>query len=126
MTLGTPLGLALAGLGGAHVARGPEGLLLAHGWRYRHPRAAAFTVGSVILTRHPEGYLPTHPALLRHEARHAGQWACWLGLPFLVGYGAAAGWSYLRTGSAALSNPFERRAGLADGGYLPRPGPRLS
>jgi hypothetical protein len=121
VTLGTPLGLGLARAGRASVTPGPDGLLLAHGWRFRRPRASAFTVGNVILTRHPPGYLQDRPSLLRHEAHHAGQWACWAGLPFLLGYGVAAGWSLLRTGSPALGNAFERRAGLVDGGYLPQP-----
>lgn len=121
VTLGTPLGLGLAWAGRASVTSGPDGLLLAHGWRYRVPRAAAFTVGNVVLTKHAAGYFDEHPALLRHEAHHAGQWACWVGLPFLVGYSVASGWSLLRTGNSALGNPFERRAGLVDGGYLPAP-----
>jgi hypothetical protein len=36
-------------------------------------------------------------------------------------YLAAAGWSWLRTGDFASRNVFERRAGLADGGYRERP-----
>jgi hypothetical protein len=32
-------------------------------------------------------------------------------------YAVAAGWSWLRSGDAASRNPFERLAGLADGGY---------
>jgi hypothetical protein len=118
--LSTLLGLGVAKLGGARLSRGPDGLVLGHGYRRALPRAAAFTLGNVVLTKHQAGYLSSRPALLRHEARHADQWACWVGLPFLVGYAVAAGWSYLRTGSHALGNSFEQRAGLVDGGYLPR------
>jgi hypothetical protein len=38
-----------------------------------------------------------------------------------VAYVAAASWSWLRTGDFASRNAFERRAGLADGGYRERP-----
>ncbi len=119
VNLSTLLGLVAARAGGARLEPGPDGLVLAHGYRHRLPRAAAFTVGNVIITKHPAGYLTGRPALLRHEGRHSDQWACWVGLPFLAAYGVAAGWSKLRTGSPALGNTFERRAGLVDGGYLP-------
>ncbi len=117
--LSTLLGLALARCGLARLRNGPDLLVLAYGWRPALPRAAAFTVGNVIITRHPEGFFDTRQALLRHESRHSDQWACWLGLPFLAAYGVAAAWSYGRTGSPALGNVFERRAGLTGGGYLP-------
>ena len=120
--LSTLLGLGVAKLGGARLSRGPDGLVLGHGYHRALPRAAAFTLGNVVLTKHPPGYLSNRSELLRHEARHADQWACWVGLPFLVGYAVAAGWSYVRTGSPALGNPFEQRAGLVEGGYLPRSG----
>ncbi len=116
--LSTLLGLAAARVGGARLEPGPDGLVLAHGYRRQLPRAAAFTVGNVIITKHTAGYFTERPALLRHEARHSDQWACWVGVPFLLAYGMAAGWSKLRTGSPALGNTFERRAGLVDGGYL--------
>jgi hypothetical protein len=119
VNLSTPAGLLLARWGHSSLRTGPDGLILAHDWCRRWPRAAAFTVGNVIITRHPEEWLLSRPALLRHEARHADQWACWLGLPFLAGYAVASAWSLARTGSPALGNPFERRAGLADGGYRP-------
>lgn len=122
VNLSTLLGLAISRAGGARLEQGPDGLILAHGYRRRLPKAAAFTVGNVIITKHAPGYLVGRPGLLRHEARHSDQWACWVGLPFLVGYAAAAGWSHVRTGSPALGNAFERRAGLVDGGYLPTEG----
>jgi hypothetical protein len=59
--------------------------------------------------------------LLDHEERHVTQYA-WCGGPVMpVLYLGAAGWSWLRTGDFASRNIFERRAGLADGGYRERP-----
>jgi hypothetical protein len=116
----TAIGLLVARLGGATVRPGPQGTLLAHGYRWRFPPAGAFTVGDVVLTRRPEGYLGGRPALLGHELRHTTQYAWCLGLPMLPAYLAAAGWSWLRTGDPASRNVFERRAGLAAGGYRER------
>ena len=82
--------------------------------RLRLPVRAPFAVGDVVLSR---GALRGRAALLRHEARHAEQWARWGGLPFLPAYGLAALWSWLRTGDRARGNPFEVAAGLEDGGY---------
>lgn len=124
--LSTALGLAVARLGGtAPVVRGPHGVLVAAGYRRPWPRAAAFTVGDVVVTRLSAEALAARPSLLAHEARHATQWACWLGPPLLPAYLAAAGWSLLRTGDPASRNPFERRAGLTAGGYRERPVRRI-
>jgi hypothetical protein len=119
----TPLGVAVAVAAGATLTPGPEGTLLAHGYRWPLPRAAAFTVGDVVLTRHPAGYLAARPALLDHELRHTVQYAACAGLPMLLAYAVAAGWSWLRAGDPASANPFERHAGLAAGGYQPGPAP---
>lgn len=122
----TPAGLALARAGGARVSDGPHGLRLAAGYRawFPAPRAPAVTVGDVVLLRMPLDAALRHPALLRHEAVHAAQWAWFLGpLGFLPAYGLAAAWSWLRLRDTALANWFEVRAGLEDGGYL-RPGSR--
>jgi hypothetical protein len=59
--------------------------------------------------------------LLDHEERHVTQYAWCGGVLMPIVYGAAAGWSWLRTGDFASRNVFERRAGLADGGYRERP-----
>src|SRR6187200_1884408 len=48
--LTTPLGLAVAGMGGATIKRGPRGLFLGEGYRFGFPVAGAFTVGNVITT----------------------------------------------------------------------------
>lgn len=120
--LSTPLGLLVAAATRTEVVRGPDGLLLGFGYRPRLPRAGAFTVGNVVLFRAGPDDVAARPRLLAHEARHASQWALCLGLPFLPLYGLAAGWSWWRTGHPALGNPFEVRAGLADGGYRPRRG----
>ena len=118
VTLVTPLGLALARIAGCRIRRGPEGLVLALGYRWRFPDGGAFTVGNTVLFRPHTS--PTDQ-LLAHESRHATQYAWCLGLPFLVLYAAAAGWSQLRTGDPASRNPFERHAGLTAGGYRERP-----
>ena len=123
--LSTPLGLLIALLGGCRLSRLPRGLVLASGYRYAVPAAAAFTVGNVVLTRYDADRILARPTLLEHEERHSWQYAALLGLPMLPLYLLAAGWSWLVTGSIAAHNPFERWAGLASGGYRvvsPRPG----
>ncbi|HLR94645.1 MAG TPA: hypothetical protein VK053_08980 [Jiangellaceae bacterium] len=114
VNLSTPLGLLVARVGGAVTRAGPDGLVLAAPYQLSLPPAAAFTVGNVVLHR---GGTTLTPPLLRHEARHATQWAWCLGLPFLPLYLLASAWSWLRTGDPATGNVFERHAGLADGGY---------
>jgi hypothetical protein len=124
VTLATPLGLALARMGGARVVRGPDGLLLALDYRapVPAPRAPAVTVGDVVLLRMSSADVAARPGLLAHESRHAVQWACWLGpVGFLPAYLLASGWSWLRCRDFALRNTFEIRAGLVDGGYVRRP-----
>ncbi|HET6626314.1 MAG TPA: hypothetical protein VFG63_07980 [Nocardioidaceae bacterium] len=113
----TLLGLGIAGLGRAQVQRGPRGLLLATGYRIGFPDAAAFTVGNVIVSRHDRGWFDRRPRLVRHEERHSWQYVACLGAPMLPLYLLAAGYSYLRGGDVAVHNPFERLAGLEDGGY---------
>ncbi|OUM44435.1 eCIS core domain-containing protein [Arthrobacter sedimenti] len=123
INLSTPCGLAVAALTGCRVSPGPSGILLAEGYRGRLPKARAFTVGSVVLLRGrvPRGAPAGFTRLLEHEARHARQYAAFLGLPFLPAYLLAAAYSLLRTGDPASRNPFERRAGLSDGGYREQP-----
>jgi hypothetical protein len=118
VNLTTPLGLVLALAAGCRIHRGPDGLLLAFGYRWAVPDGGAFTVGNMVLFRPHTA--PT-ALLLRHESRHATQYAWCLGLPFLALYAASAGWSLLRTGDPASRNLFERRAGLRAGGYRERP-----
>lgn len=136
VNLSTPLGLLLASAGQARLRRGPDGLLLAEGYRWRFPVAGAFTIGNVVLTRRrfdwplgargpsvPGAGAPSGSGLsvrvLAHEGRHAWQWlAC--GPLFLPAYGLALGWSWWRTGNTGSANLFEQLAGLADGGYPPR------
>lgn len=114
----TALGLAIAGLGRARVARGPRGLYLADRYRFDFPVAGAFTVGNVVLTKSDWHELQqTRPELLEHEEQHSWQYLVCGGLPFLPLYGAALAWSWLRTGDLASRNVFERNAGLAMGGY---------
>ena len=58
------------------MSAGPDGLLLARGYRLRVPAAPAFTVGNVVLLRIDDEALSRRPMLLAHEARHATQYAC--------------------------------------------------
>jgi len=126
LNFSTPLGLAVAKAGGARLRPGPYGLILAHDYRGRVLPVAgrAITVGDVVFLGISESALVRRPNLLRHEARHAAQYARWLGpVGFLPGYALAALYSWARTGHPALRNHFESHAGLADGGYLQLPRP---
>jgi hypothetical protein len=118
----TGAGLLLAVAGRARVRRGRDGVLIAEGYRRRVPPATCFTVGSVVLTRRTAEWLlaEERAVLLAHESRHAGQYAV-LGPLFWPAYWLACGWSYALTGSYGSRNVFERRAGLAEGGYDDRP-----
>ncbi len=113
----TLLGLAVGAASRSVFRSGPAGLVLATRSRLPLRGTTALTIGDVVLT--PEGaeFLLRRPRLLAHEARHSWQYAACLGLPMLPLYGVAAAWSYLRGGDFGVHNPFERWAGLADGGY---------
>ena len=115
----TLAGLAVCLAGRARLARFPDGLLVGTGYRLPVPPAPAFTLGNVILTRHE--VLGRDTVLLRHEARHATQYAWCSGLLMLPLYLAAAGVSWLLSGDFGAWNAFERGAGLADGGYAAVP-----
>jgi hypothetical protein len=115
----TLAGLAVSLAGRARLARIPDGLLVGTGYRLPVPPAPAFTLGNVILTRHD--VLGRDTGLLRHEARHATQYAWCGGLLMLPLYFAAAGVSWLLSGDVGAWNVFERGAGLADGGYAAVP-----
>jgi hypothetical protein len=127
VNLSTPLGVLVALLGGGRLRRGPDGLLLAERYRASFPggRAPAVTIGNVIILRMAAADALDRPALLAHEGRHATQYAWWLGpIGFLPAYLLASAWSWWHTGSPALRNAFEVRAGLVDGGYLRAGGPQ--
>ncbi|MFP5313691.1 MAG: hypothetical protein ACLGH7_15020 [Actinomycetes bacterium] len=113
----TLAGLAVALAARTRISRGPRGIIIAAGYRWRLPFAHAYTLGNVVLCRSTAEELVSRPALLGHEERHCSQYAWCLGLPFLPLYLAAAGWSVLRTGNPGTANVFERQAGLAAGGY---------
>jgi hypothetical protein len=115
----TLAGLAVAALGGARVARAADRLFVGTGYRLPVPPAPAFCLGNVIITRLP-GLDPSSP-LFRHEARHASQYACCGGVVMVPLYVVAAAVSWALTGDTGSRNVFERRAGLADGGYRDRP-----
>jgi hypothetical protein len=115
----TLAGLGVAGLGGAEIARSVDGLFTGTGYRLPVPPAPAFCLGNVIVTRGE--VLDPGSALFRHEARHATQFAWCGGVVMIPLYLAAAGASWVLTGDFGARNVFERRAGLADGGYTDKP-----
>jgi hypothetical protein len=115
----TLAGLGVAVAGRARLARGPDRLFIGTGYRLPVPPAPAFCLGNVILTR-GDGIDSGSP-LFAHEARHATQFACCGGVAMVPMYLAAAGVSWVLTGDFGARNVFERRAGLADGGYTDRP-----
>ncbi|HEY4315336.1 MAG TPA: hypothetical protein VGO19_07505 [Actinomycetes bacterium] len=119
VNLSTPVGVLLGLAGRARFDRGPDGVVLARGWRLP-AHASAVTIGNVVLLRLDDAALAARPTLLRHEARHASQYAWCLGLPMLPLYVLAAAWSWLRCRDYSSYNVFEVRAGLADGGYIDR------
>ncbi|HEX9354731.1 MAG TPA: hypothetical protein VF933_13070 [Streptosporangiaceae bacterium] len=117
----TLAGLLVAAAGRARLARGADGLLIGARYRLPVPVAPAFTVGNVILARSDRAALAPMEALLAHEARHATQYAWCGGLVMLPLYFLAAGVSWGMSGDFGARNVFERRAGLADGGYTDKP-----
>lgn len=117
----TLLGLLAARIGGCETKPAASGLIFAHSYSPRLPRASAFTVGCVVLFRAGPEEVAARQLLVAHEARHSTQYALCLGVPFLPLYFLAAGISWLLTGDPASRNPFEQAAGLRDGGYLQRP-----
>jgi hypothetical protein len=120
--LSTALGVLVATAGRARLRAGPHGLLLAEGLRLPLFSAGAMTIGNVVVTAGRfDDLLRALPRVLDHESRHADQWLRWGGLPFLPAYLLGSAWSLLRTGDRAAGNPFERAAGLADGGYREMP-----
>lgn len=117
INLSTILGLVVARIGGATITPRGRGTYLATGYRYGFPAASAFTIGSVIVSKHDLAHLQARPVLLRHEDRHCTQYAVVLGPVMLVLYAVCVGISYALAGDHASYNPFERLAGLDDGGY---------
>ena len=54
LNLSTPVGLLVAGAGGARVRRRPDGIFVAEGYRFAFPVAGAFTIdgfGGPFITR---------------------------------------------------------------------------
>jgi len=119
LNLSTLAGLLLAQSEGARLERGPDGLVLARCATGSFPRGRAYTVGNVVILRTAD----PSPELLAHESRHATQWA-WCVVLFPPLYVLAVAWSWAITGDHFSRNWFERRAGLADGGYVERPARR--
>jgi hypothetical protein len=122
LNVSTIVGLAVAKLGRASIKRGPRGLYLGEGYRFKFPVAGAFTIGNVLTTSTSwEQILGRYPDLIKHEERHTWQYLYCLGLPYYIPYVIFMGWSVLRTGDRAARNFFERQAGLATGGYIDYP-----
>lgn len=121
LNLSTPIGLLIARLSGTPTRPVGRGVRVGTGYPWPFPVATAFTVGSVVLTPRPEDWLARRPRLLQHEDRHVTQYAWLLGPVMLVLYGLCAGVSWVLAGDHSSYNPFERLAGLDDGGY---PAPR--
>lgn len=119
VNLSTLLGLLVARIGGATLVRRGRGTYLATGYRFDFPVASAFTVGSVIISKHDRAYFAARPTLLRHEDRHCTQYAFVLGVVMLPLYVACVGLSWVVAGDHSSYNPFERWADLADGNYPP-------
>jgi len=117
----TLLGLLVATMGRAQLSVGDNGLFLAERYRLPVPAAPAFTVGNVIVTKLDRDAVAREDRLFAHEARHATQYAWCAGPVMLPLYFIAAGLSWALTGDFGSRNVFERRAGLADGGYSDRP-----
>src|SRR6516164_5199116 len=117
----TLAGLLVAAAGRAQPARAADGLIVATGYRLPVPPGPAFCLGNVIVTRLDADGVRGAAILLGHEARHATQFACCGGVVMLPLYFLAAGASWVLTGDFAARNIFERRAGLAEGGYAERP-----
>jgi hypothetical protein len=115
----TLAGLGVAVIGGARVTTGADGLFVGTGYRLPVPPAPAFCLGNVIVTR-LDG-IAQESRLFRHEARHATQYAWCGGVVMVPLYLLAAGVSWVLTGDFGARNVFERRAGLADGGYADKP-----
>lgn len=121
LNLSTWLGLLVGAIGRARFEPGPEGLIIGRHYRFPLPPAPAFTVGNVVLTRLTDERLAQRPMLMRHEARHATQYAWCLGPVMVILYVLAAAWSFVLTGDPAARNVFEQKAGLTDGGYVEKP-----
>jgi hypothetical protein len=115
----TLAGLGVAAFCCAAIARSADGLFTGTRYRLPVPPAPAFCLGNVIVSR-GDRIDPGSP-VFRHEARHATQFAWCGGVVMIPLYLAAAGVSWALTGDFGARNVFERRAGLADGGYPDKP-----
>ena len=119
LNLSTLLGLLVARIGGTTRHRRGRGTYVCTGYRFGFPVAGAFTIGSVIITKHDLDWLSDRPVFLQHEDRHCTQYAFLVGPVMLPLYFASVGISFLIAGDHSSYNPFERLAGLDDGGYPP-------
>jgi len=95
------------------------GLLVFIGCKIPWPPAAAMTFGDIVVVRALQWQsLDDIPvALMQHEAAHSRQYPFVLGFPYFPLYWLCCAYSYLRCRDYWSFNPFEVRAGLAEGGY---------
>ncbi len=103
---------------GAHLRLKPHLVLVCHGgWLAQFaPTGGAWAMGNVVSTSMTPTQYDARPRMHEHEWRHSVQWAVLGPVLFPVLYGIAE----LAYPSRA-QNPFERLAGLADGGYVSSP-----
>ena len=125
VNLSTLLGLVVARVGGAKRTGRGRGTYVCTGYRFGFPVAGAFTIGSVIISKHDPAWIEARPVLMQHEDRHCTQYAFLLGPVMVPLYLLSMGLSYAIAGDHSSYNPFERLAGLSDGGY-PAPATRFS
>ena len=102
------VGRAIAAANGAKCAKANRGMIVCTEARGGYGRGGT-TYGSVYVT----GAKSVSPSLLRHESKHADQYA-WFGggAAFPVGYAIQEAFS-----GGGNCNGFEQNAGLKDGGY---------
>lgn len=92
-------------------------------WASGPPAAVTFGDVVLVLTTNPQwcSVQGIPESIMRHEAAHSRQYMFTLGLPYFPLYWVCCLYSYIRSGNYWAFNPFEVRAGLANGGYREKP-----
>ena len=65
VNLMTPIALLIATLGRARLSRPVRGMWLATDYHFDFPKAGAFTIGSVVTTKHTAAWMADRPAAVR-------------------------------------------------------------
>ena len=126
INLSTLLGLLVARIGGTTRHRRGRGTYVCTGYRFGFPVAGAFTIGSVIITKHDLDWLSESGQCCSSTRTGTAPSTRSSSDPVMLPlYFVSVGISYLLAGDHSSYNPFERLAGLDDGGY-PRPTTRFS